>query len=70
LENDKKRELLPVTPLPDVVGTLVPAITVSLIDAISAFRIAKNPTLTHKDANEPIYSQLSYQVCPRNKVTC
>jgi len=70
IRNDQKRELLPVSPLPDIVGTLVPTITVSFIDAISTLRIAKNPTLTHKDANKPIYSSLAYQVCPTNKNAC
>jgi hypothetical protein len=41
---------------PDVVWTSIPTVTVALINTVSAFRIAKNPTLTHKDANEPIYA--------------
>jgi len=51
-----QEELIIPVSFPDVVGTLVPTITVSFIDAISTFRIAKNPTLTHKDANKPIYA--------------
>jgi hypothetical protein len=62
-----QEELIIPVSFPDVVGTLVPTVTVTLINTFSAFRIAKNPTLTHKDANKPIYSSLAYQVCPTNK---
>jgi hypothetical protein len=39
--------VIPVS-FPDVVGTFAPTIAATLIDAIPAFRIAKNPPLTHK----------------------
>jgi hypothetical protein len=47
--------IIPVS-FPDVVGTFIPTVTIALINTVSAFRIAKNPTLTHKDANKPIYA--------------
>jgi hypothetical protein len=34
---------------PDVIGTFAPTVRTTLVHAIPAFRIAKNPTLTHKE---------------------
>jgi hypothetical protein len=62
-----QEELIIPVSFPDVVGTFIPTAIIALINTVSAFRIAKNPTLTHKDANKPICSSLAYQVCPRNK---
>lgn len=58
-----RTRLLSINSLPDVVGTLVPTITISLIYAIPALRIRENPS-THKDANKPIYSILTFEFCP------
>jgi hypothetical protein len=65
-----QEELIIPVSFPDVVGAFIPTVTIALINTFSALRIAKNPTLTHKDANKPIYSSLAYQVCPGNKNAC
>ena len=62
-----QEELIIPVSFPDVVGTFIPTVTIALIDTVSAFRIAKNSTLTYKDAIKPLYSSLEYQVCPSNK---
>jgi len=51
-----QEELIIPVSFPDIVGTFTPTATIALINTVSAFRIAKNPTLTHKDANKPIYA--------------
>jgi len=40
---------------PDIVGTFTPTVTIALVNTVSAFRIAKNSALTHKDADRPIF---------------
>jgi len=40
--------VIPVS-FPDVVGTFAPTVRITFVDAISAFRIAKNPAFAHKE---------------------
>ena len=51
-----QEELIIPVSFPDIIGTFTPTVTIALINTVPAFRIAKNPTLTHKDANKPMYA--------------
>jgi len=51
--------VIPVS-FPDVIRTFTPTVRTTLIDAIPAFRIAKNPPLTHKNFAINNYMELDF----------
>jgi hypothetical protein len=52
---------------PDVVRALIPTVAVALVNAVPTLRIAKSPTLTHKELANYLTYTINISVFPKQQ---